>query len=183
MLMGRGPSRLPSVCRRGVSQSGGVGAFREQEAVWNQASLMGTESLHHRQSLQHGANIISFFTASGCSFQPFSLHVGQHPDRPAVFITSPVVLNRDWSPSWPRSLQLKLRLQASAFDSRGRGFFLLPSYQILRLGSCFVSQLGCADRSRSLQYLNIGDNEAAIGGILITPPVLCGSCEKAPTSH
>lgn len=73
------PVCLPERCQ---SEWGG-GAFCEQEAVWNRAALMGTESLHHRQSLQHGANIISFFTASGCSFQPFSLSEHQAAGRSA----------------------------------------------------------------------------------------------------
>lgn len=61
------------------------------------------------------------------------------------------------------------QLQVNRFDAGGRGFCLPPTYQILQLWSCFVLQVGCTDSSHSLRYLHIGDNDAAIGGILIIP--------------
>lgn len=52
-------------------------ALCKKEAMWNQASLIGNESLYHGQSLRHGPDIITFFTVSMCSPKPHYLGVCQ----------------------------------------------------------------------------------------------------------
>lgn len=62
---------------RGVSRSGVAAQTRgrpgplcKKEAMWNQASLMGNESLHHGQSRLRGPDIITFpRRASVCSLR------------------------------------------------------------------------------------------------------------------
>lgn len=66
------------VCLRGVSWSGVAApmwaeALCKEEAMWNQALLIGNESLYHGLSLRRNPDIIALFPVSTCSPEPRSL--------------------------------------------------------------------------------------------------------------
>lgn len=80
---------LRGVSRSGVAAQTWADALCKKEVVWNQASLIGNESLYHGRSRRHIPDIISDFAVATSSHQP--------TDQPAAIAPSCPMKQTQWA--------------------------------------------------------------------------------------
>lgn len=80
---------LRGVSRSGVAAQTWADALCKKQVVWNQASLIGNESLYHGRSRRHIPDIISDFAVATSSHQP--------TDQPAAIAPSCPMKQTQWA--------------------------------------------------------------------------------------